>query len=398
MGALSLRWLPVAVVLAGVTAAWLLALGKPAPETVSNVTAPPRVEVLELASGGQRVVVRTHGSVAPRTEIELLAEAAGRVRRVAAGFATGAFFAQDEVLLELDPTDATLLLERAEASLQRAGAGLRIAKARLARQRSLAQGRVASASQLEETEYSLAVAHATLRDARAARGQARRELERMVVRAPFAGRVRSKRVGIGQYVARGARLGAIYAVDYAEIRLPISPADLAFLDLAEGAAPGRVRLVRLSAPFAGDVREWSGWVARTEGALDEDTRMLHVVVRIADPQARQPQTRHAPLPMGLFVEAEIEGRYFPDVFALPRSALRGDSEVAVVDGAGRIALRRVEVIRVEDERVLVSGGLEAGERVVASAALARVGGRIDPVLGRADAVRLTRSGVGDAGP
>jgi len=56
------------------------------------------------------------------------------------------------------------------------------------------------------------------------------------------------------------------------------------------------------------------------------------------------------------------------------------------------------VIRVEDERVLVSGGLEAGERVVASAALARVGGRIDPVLGRADAVRLTRSGVGDAGP
>ena len=39
---------------------------------------------------------------------------------------------------------------------------------------------------------------------------------------PFAGRVREERADFGQLVARGASLATVYAVDYAEVRLPVS--------------------------------------------------------------------------------------------------------------------------------------------------------------------------------
>ena len=68
MRALAMRGLPAAVILIAALIAWGLALGRPAAETASQASPPPRVEVLKLAPGGQRVTVRTHGSVAPRTE------------------------------------------------------------------------------------------------------------------------------------------------------------------------------------------------------------------------------------------------------------------------------------------------------------------------------------------
>ena len=57
------------------------------------------------------------------------------------------------------------------------------------------------------------------------------------------------------------------------------------------------------ASIAGRELSWPGKVVRTEGRLDERTRMIHVVVLVDKPYARKP-----PLVFGLFVTVEIEGR------------------------------------------------------------------------------------------
>ena len=51
------------------------------------------------------------------------------------------------------------------------------------------------------------------------------------------------------------------------------------------------------------------------------------------------------------------------MIALPRSVLRGSDEVVVVDAEGRLRIRRVEILRRERDRVLVTGGLRSGEYV-----------------------------------
>jgi len=250
-------------------------------------------------------------------------------------------------------------------------------------------------------------AEAGLREARVSVRRAELDLERTEIRAPFVGRVREKHVDIGQFLSRGAAVARLYAVDYAEVRLPINDGDLAYLELPVGfravraetesaaardapdvgkgadastpsapapvpateaaadVAPERVR-VTLSAEFGGKRHSWPAYVARTEGALDRRTRMLTVVARIDDPYARRAESKHAPLPIGLFVEARIEGRHVESAFEIPRSSLRRESEVLVVDTEDRIHVRRVEVLRADRDRCWIRSGLAEGERVVVS--------------------------------
>lgn len=140
-------------------------------------------------------------------------------------------------------------------------------------------------------------------DARAGLEQARRDLERSQIRAPFDGRVRDEHVDIGQFVTRGNVLGRLYATDYAEIRLPIPDHEIAFLDLPDPriATPETLREgpeVILRAVFAGRPFEWRGRIVRTEAEIDAKSRMMNVVARVDDPYResdaeRRPRSRSA---------------------------------------------------------------------------------------------------------
>jgi multidrug efflux pump subunit AcrA (membrane-fusion protein) len=70
--------------------------------------------------------------------------------------------------------------------------------------------------------------------------------------------------------------------------------------------------------------------------------------------------------VGLFTEATIEGRVVENVVVLPRSALRGKDGVLIVDAEDRLHLRNVDVLRVDREVAVITGGLEGGELVCLS--------------------------------
>ncbi|MEN8182028.1 MAG: efflux RND transporter periplasmic adaptor subunit [Myxococcota bacterium] len=376
MSAALSRWLPVLVLVAGALLAWGLARGRSTPHAAAPEPLAPRVDVVALTPERHGVSVRTHGTVVPRTEIELLAETPGRVLGETSALEAGAFFEKGSLLVQLDPTDARLALERAEARVLRVRSEVRIAKARLTRQRSLASRDVASAAQVEEGEHALAVSRASLRGALAERDQARRDLLRTEMRAPFEGRVRERYVDSGQFVVRGTALARLYAVDYAEVRLPVAASELGFLETGGDASA----TVRLRASFAGEDLEWRARLVRTEGAIDPRTRMIHVIARVDDPYGRRAGATHPPLTVGLFVEAEIEGRTFADAFLVPRAALQGSGRLAVVDAEDRSRLRAVTVIRRDGDRVLIGGGILPGDRVRTTAVGAVEGRRVRPVL------------------
>jgi multidrug efflux pump subunit AcrA (membrane-fusion protein) len=119
---------------------------------------------------------------------------------------------------------------------------------------------------------------------------------------------------------------------------------------------------------------------RTEGEIDPRSRMVHAVARVDDPYGEAVDGR-APLHVGLFVDAEIEGRTLPAAAVLPREALREGDRVLVVDGDDRLRFRAVQVARLTREHVIVGAGLAAGERVCISP-------RATPVDGMA--VRVAR--------
>jgi multidrug efflux pump subunit AcrA (membrane-fusion protein) len=94
--------------------------------------------------------------------------------------------------------------------------------------------------------------------------------------------------------------------------------------------------------------------------------MVHVVARVEDPYGRVTQDGRTPLAVGLFVEAEIEGQQIEHAVLLPRSALRSDERVLIVDAESKLRFRSVEIARRIGDELVISGGIEAGELVVVS--------------------------------
>jgi RND family efflux transporter MFP subunit len=381
---------PIVVLLISSAIALTMVVNQPAAESRGATAVAPLVQVRRAALSAVKLSVRAQGTVEPRTESELVSEVAGRIVWVSPDLASGGLFAEDDVLVRIDPRDYEVALEGAQAALARAKSNLALASSVLERQRSMRSRGAASRQAFDDATHAQASAEAGVREARVAVRRAELDLERSEIRAPFAGRVRTKHVDVGRYVGRGEALARIYSIDYAEVRLPISDADLAFLDLPSdygeppprpapeaGAqlseadtapqpeAPNRPA-VTLSAEYAGELHSWTGHVVRTEGALDARTRMINVVARVDDPYDREGGGQRSPLPVGLFVDAEIEGRLVEDVFELPRAALRRDGQVWVVDEEDRLHVRRVRVLRSGRKHTWIQTGLESGEQVVTS--------------------------------
>ena len=347
----------------------LNATGPRAEQRPTEVPA-PLVRVIEVALADVQLEVATQGTVAPRTESDLVPEVSGPVIWVSPSLVSGGFFDAGEPLLRIDPRDYEVALERARANVARARSEHTRARKDLERSRGLAERSFASDAQLDNAVNAESVAAAVLRETRAARAQAERNLERAEIHAPFTGRVREERVDVGQFVNRGAPIAKLYAVDYAEVRLPIDDEELAYLDLPlfrrdeieTDAGPE----VRLHARFAGAEHTWTGRIVRTEGEIDPRSRMVHVVARIRDPYGSDGAPARAPLAVGLFVEAKILGNVVEGVAVLPRAALRGDDQVWIVDSESRLRFRTVEPLRSTRSEVVIRSGLSPGERVCIS--------------------------------
>ena len=141
-------------------------------------------------------------------------------------------------------------------------------------------------------------------------------------------------------------------------------------ELDEATAPDVV----LSAEFAGTRYQWHGKLARTEAEIDLRSRMVHAVARVsaAENAARDPD--YVPPPVGLFVNAEIQGRSTEDIVILPRSAIRNGNQVLVVDDDSRLRLRTINIARIYGEDAYIDGGLAHGDLVCISVLQAVVDG------------------------
>jgi RND family efflux transporter MFP subunit len=327
-----------------------------------------RAVIVELQT--LRFKVTAYGTVESPIESELRAQVPGEIIWVSPKLAPGSFFELDEPLARIDATDYEHELEAARAVRDRATSGLSRAKREHERQQSLASQSAASASRADEARDAYRAADATLREARVHFARAERDLARTELVAPYAGRTRDKSVDIGQFVQRGDELAQLYAIAYAEVPLPVPDRELAFLDLLHPYRDaGRDEMkdgpvVHLHADFAGVRHEWSGHLVRTAAEIDALSRTVTVVARIDDPYGRFPDGPSLPLPVGLFVKAEIEGREIEGAIVLPTTAMRDNGQVYVIGEDGRLHFRSVEVLRNRRDEIVVSGGLRAGERVV----------------------------------
>ena len=354
----------IAVLLAAVAAAAGIIMSRPMPEqlTVSETTS--AIRAMTVVKESLRLKIRSEGTVTPKTQTNVIPEIKGRVTWISPNLVVGGYFQAGDLLVTIDAADYEARTGLAQAQLLRAEAELEHKRFELQRLQTLIKDNLVSQSNLENAARAHKIAKANVIESKINLAQAERDLSRTKITAPFEGLVRSESIDIGQFVQQGAPIASIYASDAVEVRLPIVNAQLAYLDpanLQRGELdPATAPMIRLTARYAGTSFVWRGQLARTEGEIDAQSRMITAVARVRQDN-QSPDV--PPLQVGAFVAAEIEGQYLNDIVRLPRAALRPNSQVLIIDGDNRLRFRAVNVLRLENDFVLIDSGLESGEVV-----------------------------------
>ena len=366
------KFVPVLLVLGAIMLAILMSALKPEPLKAEEPEAALAVKTQILNRTEVTLSVESQGTVRPRTRTTLISEVSGTVLEVSDYFIVGGSFDAGDMLMRLDPTDHEVALQRAKAQLISANALLELEKARAvqAKKEWEMTGRPeADAPILALRKPYLAEAEANILQAKAQLKQAELKLQRATIRAPYAGMVSLKSVDVGQYVTTGSRLGETFAIDFVEVRLPLTEKDLSQMETMSFQNSDVVNTVVLSGSANGNPASWSAVIVRSEGVVNELNRSQYVVARISNPYKLN-QTLTASMPpllVGTFVTAKLKGKTLDNVFKVPRSALLQGSKVAVVDDMQRLQINSVNVVFSDEDYYYVSTGLKEGAEVIVSA-------------------------------
>ncbi|GLS83073.1 efflux RND transporter periplasmic adaptor subunit [Paraferrimonas haliotis] len=354
------RSLPFIIVIVFFALAAVLVASKEQPKVEPKVATVPIIEVAEVKLRNIHFNINSYGTVKPKIQTQLVAEVSGRLVEVSDNFVAGAMVQKGDILARLEPADYQADLMQAQASLAQA-------KARL--EEEIAQGQVAKENwrgvtsqvptELALRKPQLKQEQANVKFAEAALARAQRNLERTIIRAPFDGLVKARSVDLGQFINTGVNLGRLYDTRIAEIRLPLTSDELAYLESMSNPDTS----VTLTTELAGLERQWNAKITRSEGVIDEENRMVYLVADLQDPYLRlNPNSHEAPLKFGSFVTAQIKGRPLNNVAIVPRHLVK-KGRIATINGNNEVEFKNVRVARADLDSIYIDEGLQNGDRI-----------------------------------
>jgi RND family efflux transporter MFP subunit len=360
--------LPLTIVIISVFVVWIIMSNKPE----ANKNNKPqiqklRTEVMTPESLNYTVWVPSYGVLQPKTQSLVIAQVSGQVVEVSDKFRDGAFFEKGDVLLIIDDADYLAQLSIAQAELKQNEFTYQDEKARsqLAIKDWYAQGSKKEPPSLVARKPQLNSSLSSLEASRANVIQAKLNLNRTKITAPFSGRVLNLEVNVGQVVNNGTILGGIYAVDSAEIRLPIQQSHLSHIDLPEtyrdtGNESANIP-VEIRAEIGNKIHLWDGYIARVEGTIDSLTRQLYVVAEVQDPY-RFRQDGTPPLKIGQFVNVLIKGRELKNVVVIPRTAVTPSNNINVIE-SGVLKRLPVSALWKDNQNIIINNDFTLRQQI-----------------------------------
>ena len=365
----------VIVVCVGVLIALMMLFGKPSPKPAQLPdTRAPLVDILTITPTNGALIVRTQGTVQARRQIDVVAQASGIITDVSEKFASGGFFEKGEEFIKIEEDNYRFALARAEAKVADAQQLLATEKGRVRQaKREWRELGSKEANDLFLRKPQLLSAQAALKSAEADRDQAKLDLERTAIKAPFNGRILQTHVDIGAAVNAGNQVAKFYSTDVVEVRLPLTDRQVALLDLPlnyQDAEQQDTEInVLLNGVFAGSDWQWPAVITRTEASIDLESRVVYAVAEINKPFERKLESDRPPLNIGQYVQAEIKGKTFRHLITLPRLALQDKSTLWLVDSDNKLKSLPVNVLQATADFIVVQGDFLNQVKVAVSSIL-----------------------------
>ena len=393
----------IVVLVVALAIAFALIIMRPKAERQVPVETGRLVEVFPAKAENIQMIVEAFGTVEPRELLKLVAQVPGQIVDIDPSFKEGNFIKQGTRLIQIDPRTYELEVERRKVQIKQADADVKrleqevvnlrarikiaesdtgLAKNEYMRLQKLIDRKVIAQSQLEKAEQTYLASLERLQGLEnqmaligpqkeqliAARDmaavlhqQAKLDLERSGMVAPFDGWVLEKDIEVGQHVTVGQPLGRIYSAGGLDIEVRIPAKDFNWLP----AVLGQETSVAADVVFknSGANHVWSGRVARVKAEMDERTRTLPVVIEVDKTSAGAQNARPFHLRPGMFVTVKIKGKEIHNVFVLPRHVVYpGDVVYTVRDD--RLAVKTVNILRSYEDALIINEGLLEGDLIV----------------------------------
>ncbi len=312
---------------------------------VKDPPVPVQTEAVALETA--RVVVTATGTVEARSDVTVVAEAPGKIKKVL--FELGDEVKENQPLIKLDRKVQQLAVQQAKAQLEQAKAASELAELHRERMQGLYDEGGASKSEIDKINMESKSASASLTMAKVALGQANHALGTTNVTSPIKGTVTLKMATRGQMLAAGSPVAQV--TDLTSLKVTVGLTEREVADLTVG------QKVEVSSPVNPDVR-CTGSIAAIGLKAVGPTRAFPVEVWIEEPDPR--------LHPGMTVDLRIFVSELEDVILVHVNDVfedEGGAYVWVVDGS-RAVRRDVATGRRLDERILITSGLAAGDRLV----------------------------------
>ncbi|MEO0915644.1 MAG: efflux RND transporter periplasmic adaptor subunit [Pseudomonadota bacterium] len=347
----------------------------------------PSVQSAVVEVRTRRIPLQRTGSVEPTVYVNISPEVSGVTATVAPGLAGGATFEAGEILFGIYRDDFEIELRRREADLAAAVASLDIERAQADNARreweSFGRGEItdlaARGPQVRSAEAQVLIAEAQVETAAL-------NLERSEYSLPFAGRVVETSLAPGQRVSAGQSYGRVYSFDSIEVRVSLSPDELALLDTVLG-TPATV-----TARVLGRAVTLQGTVSRIEGEVNRSTRLTEVSVAFDAEEVRS-----VGLNPGTFVTVVLDGPEVKDVAEIPNSALQENDQVWLIEG-NRLRLNSGLRVLLRSRDTTLVTGLEDGARIALGTIAGATEGlsvTVDAVAGPATSAANLMTGVSE---
>ena len=443
------KWLILPPLAAGLVAVALARFRTRGPEPSATPEAVRSLRIVRVPVVDVVPRVIGYGTAEPDRVWRAVAEVRGRVIETHPELQPGAMIRRGETLLRIDPREYELAVARLEADIEQVAAqleqldvsqkndqalleleeaSLKLAENELKRLEALRERNAVSAAQLDEQRRAVLAQRRSVQSLRnklrllpherktleallavkqAALDQARLDLAKTTITAPFDCRVADVALEVGQYVAAGQTLFEAHGTAAAEIEAQIPLDRLRNLIAPEQRAGALVSLdaasVRRLFNFEVTVRyrigdfeaRWSGRVVRMREQIDPRTHTVGLVVAVEKPYEQAIPGQRPPLVQGMFCEVELRGAVRRQRVVIPRLALH-DGYVYVVDSEDRLRRREVQVAFAQADFICLRAGLEGGERLIVSDPTPAVEGmRVRPIEDRVLLERIVAQARGD---
>ena len=309
---------------------------------------PLAVEFAPVTPSDRGLTVRLTGTLAATETVDLGFRQGGRIREIAV--AEGDDFQSGDVLGRIEPLQQKQSLNAAEAALAAAEATRALSAQSAQRAEALLARGVGTRADRDQADQALSAANAQTALARTALDQAQRAVDDTELIAPFDGVVTDRAAEVGQVVGPATTVLSLAANGGIEAVF-LTP------DLSKLADAIGTEVTFTTIEF--DAPEMHGAVTEIAPLIDPATGSVRVRARVAD----APADRNL---LGAAVRGSIslpdDGGVFVPWTAL--TSVGGKPAVWIVQSDSTVELRPVDILRFDNDTVLLSAGVKAGEIAV----------------------------------